>query len=341
MRKIISSHKLWLFLVFTFSFLFLLASYVPNIYEASVVDLMPKDRVMLWGEHIYTYDYNVYLSKMKQGADGRWSIVDKYDNNPNQKGVFLQMLYLLSGKVGGVLRISPPLTFHLLRTILSFLWILTIIYLNVFFLKTPKRYTIGILLSLLAASFPVFYRYQNQWWVGYHMFWWTEMDVLKRISYIPHYTLNYIIIAILAILLSKFEIRSTKSETITKIQKPNDKNKKKVLNFENSNLEFVSRFGFRISDFILICIILFFSFFIHPSAGILFLFSWIIYHLIMTYTARSSNICYFIKIFIYTMILFLVTAIPLIYFKSVTSSYPWKSLVDFDKYSRFPLNVKE
>ena len=30
-----------------------------------------------------------------------------------------------------------------------------------------------------------------------------------------------------------------------------------------------------------------------------------------------------------------------IYFKSVTSSYPWKSLVDFDKYSRFPLNVKE
>src|SRR3989338_7984879 len=39
------------------------------------------------------------------------------------------------------------------------------------------------------------------------MFWWTEMDVLKRISYIPHYTLNYIIIAILAILLSKFEFR--------------------------------------------------------------------------------------------------------------------------------------
>ncbi|OGK25491.1 hypothetical protein A3A46_02845 [Candidatus Roizmanbacteria bacterium RIFCSPLOWO2_01_FULL_37_13] len=341
MRKIISSHKLWLFLVFTFSFLFLLASYVPNIYEASVVDLMPKDRVMLWGEHIYTYDYNVYLSKMKQGAEGRWSIVDKYDNNPNQKGVFLQMLYLLSGKVGGVLRISPPLTFHLLRTILSFLWILTIIYLNVFFLKTPKRYTIGILLSLLAASFPVFYRYQNQWWVGYHMFWWTEMDVLKRISYIPHYTLNYIIIAILAILLSKFEIRSTKSETITKIQKPNDKNKKKVLNFENSNLEFVSRFGFRISDFILICIILFFSFFIHPSAGILFLFSWIIYHLIFTTLMRPHQIGYFLQLLIFTLILFTVAAIPLIYFKSATSNYPWKSLTDFDKYSRFPLNVKE
>ena len=299
--------KLLFILVFCLSFLFLLASYIPNLYEASVVDIMPKDRVMLWGEHIYTYDYNVYLSKIRQGQEGRWSVVDKYDNNPSQKGVFLQMLYLLSGKLFGLFRITPSLTFHLLRTILSFLWVLTIIYLNIYFLKTPKRYTAGVFLSLLAASFPVFYQYQNEWWVGYHMSWWTEMDVLKRISYIPHYTLNYIIIALLTILLSKFSPEN----------------------------------NFQISNFKLICLLLFFSFFIHPSAGILFLFSWIIYHLIMTYTARSSNIGYFIKIFIYTMILFLVTAIPLIYFKSVTSSYPWKSLVDFDKYSRFPLNVKE
>lgn len=43
----------------------------------------------------------------------------------------------------------------------------------------------------------------------------------------------------------KSEARNPKSETMTKIQNQNDQN---VLNFENSNLEFVSNFDIRISD---------------------------------------------------------------------------------------------
>ncbi|MBI4225671.1 hypothetical protein HY612_01010, partial [Candidatus Roizmanbacteria bacterium] len=88
--------KIHLPLILIFSVSFMLFSYIPNFYEASVVKLLPQDRVMLWGEHIYTYDYNIYLSKIRQGAEGRWTVVDKYDNNPNQNGVFLQMLYLLT-----------------------------------------------------------------------------------------------------------------------------------------------------------------------------------------------------------------------------------------------------
>jgi len=46
----------------------------------------------------------------------------------------------------------------------------------------------------------------------------------------------------------KFEIRSTKSETSTKVQNPNDQNKN-VSNFEIWSFEFVSDFVLRISSF--------------------------------------------------------------------------------------------
>ncbi len=353
--KFAFSRNLWLILTFIIAFTFLFASYIPNIYEASVVDLMPKDRVMLWGEHIYTYDYNVYLSKIRQATEGRWSVVDKYDNNPNQKGVFLQMLYLLTGKVGAILRLTPDLSFHLLRTLLSFLWVLTIIYLNIFFLKTPKRYTVGILLSLLAASWPVFYTYQESTWIGMYMSWWQEMDVLKRISYIPHYTLNYIITSILSILLYKSQIPTHKKQMVRQAHHPeqsrgtnlNSQNPKSKTFLPFDNLKFnycleIGNWKLEIdANFLKICVLLFFSFFIHPSAGILFLFSWTIYHLIVTYMTRPSNIGYFIKLFIYTAILFAVASIPLLYFRNITTAYPWKSLVDFDKNNRYPVNVKD
>src|SRR3989338_11013055 len=104
--------NIWLHLSLLLSFLFLLTSYIPNFYEASIANLLPDMRVMTPAEHMYTYDYNVYLSKILQGKEGGWTVVDKYDNNPNQKGVFLQMLYLLAGQAGGLLNFFSGLAFH-------------------------------------------------------------------------------------------------------------------------------------------------------------------------------------------------------------------------------------
>jgi len=199
---------------------------------------------MLWGEHIYTYDFNVYLSKIKQGQEGRWTVVDKYDNQPNQKDVLLQMLYLLTGKATAFLNLPPVLAFHLLRTIASFLWIITLVYLSVFFLKKPAFYSLGVIFSLLAASFPIFYRFENQWWIGFYMSWWQEMDILKRISFLPHDTINYIFVGLFSILLYLDSARKDR----------------------------------RI--FALLCVLLFISVFIHPAAAILFCFSWVIFHII-------------------------------------------------------------
>ena len=94
-------------------------------------------------------------------------------------------------------------------------------------------------------------------------------------------------------------------------------------------------------NFILICFLLFSSFFIHPSSGLLFLISWFIYHLINTVWFKNYNRYQLAKIAYDTVVLFLVASLPLLYFKYATSDYPWKSLIDFDKLYRYPVNVKD
>ncbi|MBI2641660.1 hypothetical protein HYW87_03645 [Candidatus Roizmanbacteria bacterium] len=303
--KLTLPKQLFLILSIIVGLAFLFTSYIPNIYEAKTVKLLPPDRKMIVGEHMYTYDYNVYLSKIRQGMEGRWTVVDNYDNNPESSGVFLQMLYLLSGKIGGIFALSPGLTFHLLRTVASIAWVITIIFLSFYFLKKPLLAFIGVLLSLFAASWPVFYTYQGTTWVGMFMSWWQELDVLKRISYIPHYTVNYIITAVFAVFLVAYAKKSDRK------------------------------------IFLAICFLLFFSFFIHPSAGLLFLISWTLFHVInfFGFKAYSKNRVIFIAY--HSVLLFLIVAIPLLYFQYVTSDYPWKSLIDFDKLYRYPVNVKD
>ncbi len=290
--------------LFVISFFFLFLSYLPDIYEASLANKLPSDRVMAWGEHIYTYDFNVYLSKIRQGAEGRWSIVDKYDNNSQQKGVFLQMFYLLTGKIGSLLHLSPTLSYQLVRVIISVFWVLMIIYFNMFFLKRPALYIPGIILSLLASSWPIFSILDNQFWLRSYMAWWQEMDVVKRISFIPHDTLNYIVCAVLIWFFYLF-IKT--------------KNKK---------------------YFLALALVLFFSLFVQPSAGLLFLFSWGLYHLIKL-AYRAYNQPQFFRVAVESLILIGVALVPLLYIRLVTSSYPWKSLTDFDQYHRLPFSVLE
>ncbi|MBI4226530.1 hypothetical protein HY612_05460 [Candidatus Roizmanbacteria bacterium] len=160
--------------------------------------------------------------------------------------------------------------------------------------------------------------------------------------------------ATLSILLYKSRIPNPKNQTndqntndrktspkIPSLIKEGKKGWLELLDLKNWNLKFIWDLGFGHWDFILICLILFFSFFIHPSAGLLFLFSWVIFHGIKFIHHPSSTLHLLPKIILQTIFLFCVVLIPLLYFQVVTSSYPWKSLVDFDKYNRYPVNVKD
>lgn len=289
--------------IFVFAFAFLFISYLPNFYELSLKNYLPPDRTMIAGEHIYTYDYNVYLSKIRQGQEGRFTVVDKYDNHPQQRGVFLQIFYLYSGKVTKLLNLSPAAAYQIIRMSTSVIWIMTIIFLNLYFLKNLSLANLGVTLSFLAASFPVFYQFQNQWWIKSYMDWWQELDVLKRVSFIPHDTANYIFIGIFTVLMSLIE-----------------KNKK---------------------YFTLLSVLVFISVFIHPASSILFMISWVLYQSVRLIWSKPSTKSELSVVMKQTLVLFMMTLVPLFYIRQVTLTYPWKSLLDFDYYHRGNLDTKE
>jgi|SRR3989339_1697627 len=291
------------YFIFVFAFSILFVSYIPNIHEVSVSNILPPDRTMIAGEHSYTYDYNVYLSKIKQGLEGRNSVIDKYDNHPQEKGIFLVMTYLIAGKIGSIFNLTPALIYHFLRIFTGILWISTIIFLNIYFLKKITLINLGVTLSLLTASFPVFYQFEGQTWVTFYMNWWTELDILKRISFIPHDTINYIFIAIFTILLSQL-----------------DKN---------------------IKYFYLICVLLFFSVLVQPSGAILFLISWGLYNLIKYFWLKTLPNIQIAEKIKQTVVIFIAILIPLLYINNVTNTYPWKSVMDFHTNNPFDFNVKD
>ena len=81
----------------------------------------------------------------------------------------------------------------------------------------------------------------------------TDKQTLSRAVTLPSGPSNHLLIFLNSsiLLTQKFEIRNPKHETISKFECPNDQN---VLDFEFVSFEFVSNFGFRYSDLILLLI---------------------------------------------------------------------------------------
>lgn len=185
------------------SFFLMAISFAPTIYEAFQAGrLGDSRRVMLWGEHNYTYDYNVYLAKMRQGAEGRWTVINKYTSEPNS-GVLLQEFYLISGKISHWLGLTPAMAYQIMRLILGFAFLLVIYQLIAYFLKNSWLRKVAFLLSAISAGFPGFGFWEGSWhpliWFG----WWQEVDVIKRATYVPHYLIGHIMTVLCLLFLLK------------------------------------------------------------------------------------------------------------------------------------------
>lgn len=171
------------------SFLFVIFSFSPSLYEIYSRNKLPAEREFVL-EHNYMFDFNFYLSRIRQGQEGRWLVVEKYYNEPHN-GSLLQIFYLYLGKVGGIFRLSPTIIYHLSRLIVGFIFLILIAsYTRRLF--DLKWSIIAFLLVVTAGSFPVLV-----WGNGFprfatYMGWWSAIDSLQRISFIPHILLGQI-----------------------------------------------------------------------------------------------------------------------------------------------------
>lgn len=82
---------------------FVLFSLLPTLYELKRSgDLQPNRQFEL--VHNFPTDYNFYLSRIRQGLEGRWTSVERYTSEPHD-GSLIHELYVLMGRVGASVRV--------------------------------------------------------------------------------------------------------------------------------------------------------------------------------------------------------------------------------------------
>ena len=172
--------------------LLVIGSMWPSFYELSrATDVHPDRHFEL--VHNYYTDYNFYLSRIRQGIEGSPLVHEKYTSEPHQGSLF-QIVYLAMGWVGDFLTVPwdrPGDIYHVARFVFAF----PVLFLIAEFCKTTlgklKKSTkvwtfIGFLLAVTASTWPKLVNAFDGWRFGGYMAWFSVMDSLQRITFLPH-----------------------------------------------------------------------------------------------------------------------------------------------------------
>lgn len=177
-------------LLIILSGLFVFFSFYPSYYEIQKSNLIPAERTFTL-EHNYLFDYNFYLSRIRQGLEGRWLVTEKYYHKPHQASLF-QIFYLYLGQIGQILQASPPVVYHAARIIFGFLLLFAAGLYGLSLLGDIKvRHltfwsAVAYLFLATLGSWPIIQIHGGSYRAATYMGWWSVMDSLQRITTIPH-----------------------------------------------------------------------------------------------------------------------------------------------------------
>lgn len=166
---------------------FLLFSLVPTFYELTQVKNIPSVRAFEL-VHNFPTDYNFYLSRIREGIEGRITVVEKYTSEPHQ-GSFVHIFYLFLGWIGRWVRVPwerASDVYHIARIIFGFTLLCLIAYYAQKSFRLFRWQIIAFLLAITASTWPTLVFYEGGWRFGGYMPWWSVMDSLQRITFIPH-----------------------------------------------------------------------------------------------------------------------------------------------------------
>ncbi len=144
--------------------------------------------------HNNVQDFFFYQSLMNEGANGSWLTYDPYTTESHQPSIIFSY-FLWLGKISKLFGLSFSVTYHLSRIILGFLFLLSTFYLLSSVLKVPHP-RLTYLFFLFAA--PLMNGDKP------FMNWWTGMDPIRRVAYLPHHMMGSLLLVITIIFLIKF-----------------------------------------------------------------------------------------------------------------------------------------
>src|SRR3990172_2584564 len=110
-------YKNWVFVVLIL--FFLLFSFSPTIFELfQSNNLTDKNREFILEHNYYWPDYNLYLSKIRQGFEGHLTAKELYTSE-SHRGSLIQEFYVVLGLLGRYLKLVPNYSYLLGRIVLS------------------------------------------------------------------------------------------------------------------------------------------------------------------------------------------------------------------------------
>lgn len=284
----------------TIAFL-VLFSMSPTFYEWNARGRIHDDRFFEL-VHNFPTDYNLYLSKIRQGKEGAWLATEKYTSEPHN-GSLLQIMYVLIGRLADYAHVQTPyvwFAYHVARIFFSglFLWMIWKLSEWLFSDKGFLWQYLSFLLISLQSTWPKFETVLGVPRLGGWMPWYTQADSLQRTTFMPH--------VLLAQTLMIFIIWVLSGGFITK-KHP-------------ANAIFLGILG-------LILGIIF-------PPGLAFIYALLAFVTLGEFVKLSLTNTFKKKWFsesLFGRIVFgIVTAPSLVYFALLMSEYPWKRLVEFD-----------
>lgn len=307
-RNMINSGWLWSVLIIGF----VLFSLLPSIYELTrSSDLQPNREFELI--HNFPTDYNFYLSRIREGLEGRWTVIEKYTSEPHA-GSYIHGMYLVMGKIGAWVRVPWGRAgdiYHVARIVLAFVLLIAIAEFckKIYLMLAPRFLLLAFLLAVTASSWPKLVAVVDAsivpatlenlfaWRFGGYMAWWSVMDSLQRITFIPHILVGQILIIVLIGSLTSLRVLRS-----------------------GRNVLFLGVLAF--------CLGMIFP------PGLIFIYAVMGIWMVLFWRKRLSWFIPFGAI--------VVISLPsLFYLGLMTSMYPWKRLIEVDTIRPLPFNYGE
>lgn len=191
-------------LLFGLSLFFVIVSFFPTFYELNERYRLRPERYFEL-VHNFPTDYNFYLSRIRQGIEGRTTVIEKYTSEPHEGG-YIQVLYLFLGWLGRWSRVPWERggdVYHVARFVFGMTLILLIAqYCKKAFSRSYFQ-ILAFFLAVTASTWPILVWVDPFGWrFGGYMPWWSVMDSLQRITHIPHLILGQALLLFLIMMAS-------------------------------------------------------------------------------------------------------------------------------------------
>ncbi len=166
---------------------FVLFAMVPTFYEWS---LRWKIKPIRYFELVHNFptDYELYLSKIRQGKEGSWLAKEKYTSEPHE-GSLIQVLYVFIGKVSDWVHVQTPyvwFSYHVMRVFFAVVLLFVMWRVSEWVFPGFSWQIITFLLIVTASTWPKFETVDGWPRFGGYMPWYTVVDSMQRTTFLPH-----------------------------------------------------------------------------------------------------------------------------------------------------------